>query len=1074
MRIVLFFLAVSITQALALDSYGQSKRLNLNFNNETIVKILNNIEDQSEFYFMYDATVIDVNQRKSIDCENSTITKILDELFQNTGITYKIDDRQIALKRANEISGSVISQGNQQQKSVSGKVTDSSRSPLPGVTVVIKGTTNGTVTNTDGEYSLSNVSEDAILQFSFVGMKTQEIPVSGKTNINVTMVEEAIGIEEVVAIGYGTMKRTELTSAVSSVKADDFVKGSATDAAQLLKGKVAGLSIIQPDADPTSTSQIYLRGVTTLESGTEPLVIIDGIPSSLSLVAPEDIESIDILKDGSAAAIYGTRGTNGVILITTKKIKKDMPSTIEVESYTTIQTINKRLDFMNATEFREKAIGGGYLVESQDYGYDTDWLEEILRVSVSQSHNVNLKGGNSKTNYIVNLNYKDTEGIVQRTNNNEFKTRIEANHTMFNNKLKINANILSRQQKLFSGWDDEIYKMALIYNPTERPKDDDGNWNEHTEILNYSNPLAMLYEVEGDATRTTLRTAGSLTYLPINNLSLDLTASKNTSNYFNGYYETQNHISTIRNSKNGYASRSTNKTVDDLLQITLKYSLLAEKHNMTFMGGYSWEEYRYESFYAENWDFPSDQYSYNSLDAGEALTRGEALMGSYQVKSNLISFFSRINYSYDNKYMLMASLRHEGSSKFGENNKWGNFPAVSVGWNIKNESFMSDVAWLNSLKLRAGWGITGTTPSDSYVSISRLSTTSNFLLNGEWTSVLKPSSNSNPDLRWEKKKETNIGLDFGLFKDRLSLSIDAYLRKTIDLLWDYNVSKPPYLYDSVVANAGSIENKGIELNINANIIKSMNCRWDSRINFSTNKNKVLSLNNELYQLSTGYIDTGDTGEPIQETTHRLEEGGKVGNFYGYKTIDIDDDGKWIIEAEDGSAIAIADQSAEDKKIIGNGIPKYFLSWDNTFRYKKFDLSVIMNGAFGFDILNITRLMYNNPIWLSRGNVLNSAFDEKIYGKRILSADQELQYVSYYIEKGNYWKIGNVAIGYNLGEIGSVIKDMRIYASGSNLITFTSYKGNDPEVSILGLSPGIDGRDRYPSARSFTLGLSLTF
>jgi TonB-dependent starch-binding outer membrane protein SusC len=1071
MKLTCLLLTIALVQVSA-ETYSQTKKLTLNLKDAPLAVLFEEIEKTSEFNFFYDSSGLDLSQKVTVTVEDSNIETVLDMLFSDSDISYEIFNRYIILKSKERKS--LRERLFAQQRAVSGKITDSDSQPLPGVTVVVKGTTQGTVTNADGNYSLTNIPEDATLVFSFVGMRTQEVFVGNQTTIDVEMVVDAIGIEEVVAIGYGTMKKVELTSSVSSVKADDFIKGSVTDAAQLLKGKVAGLSIIEPDANPTSTSQIYLRGITTLRSGSQPLVIVDGIPSSISLVAPEDIESIDILKDGSAAAIYGTRGSNGVILITTTKVKRDMPLSIEVNSYATVQTINKRLDFMNASQFREKVIGGGFLPATEDYGSNTDWLGEILRTPLSQSHNISFRGGTENSNYIINLNYKDTQGIIKRTNDNEFKTRIEANHAMFNNKLKMNASILSRQQKAFSGWNNGIYQMALIYNPTDQIKDENGNWTEHPEVYLYDNPVSMLYETEGDAQRTSIRTAGFVSFLPIPSLTFNLTASNFVSDYLNGYSQSKQHRSNIRNSLNGFASRNTNKEINNLLQLTGQYVLSVKDHNATFLGGYSWEESNYESFFANNWDFPSDLYTYNNLGAGQALLRGETSVSSYKSMARLISFFARVNYNYKSRYMLTASLRHEGSSKFGTNHQWGNFPALSAGWNIKNEEFMQDIIFFSSLKVRAGWGITGTVPNDSYVSISRLSTSDSFLFDGTWTPTILPSTNANPDLKWEKKKEFNLGLDIGVLKERITLTVDAYKRTTVDLLWNYNVPKPPYLYPNVIANAGSIENVGIEVNLSSMIVNTENIRWNSRINFSTNRNKILSLENELFQLSTGYIETGSAGEPIQQNTHRLEEGGKVGNFYGFHTIDIDEEGKWIIEGANGEPKSIFDQVADDKKIIGNGIPKFFISWDNQIQYKNFDLNVTMNGALGFDILNAPAMAYSFPMWLARGNVLNRAFDDKIFGKRTISADQDLQYVSYFIEKGDYLKLSNVTLGYNFEKFNSNISNLKLYFSGSNLFTFTKYSGIDPEVNVLGLYPGIDDRQRYPSARSFTLGLSITF
>lgn len=1064
------FMQVSAT------GYSQSTKFSFQAENKQIVEVLKEIEMSSDFRFFYIREQVDVERQVSLKAKNATLEDILDEIFAEKDISYKVmHDNLILLSPANNTIN-LESVASIPQKSVSGTITDKSGIPLPGVTIVIKGTTNGTITNSDGFYSLTNIPENAVLQFSFVGMQTQELAIANQTTVNITMQEETIGLEEIVAIGYGTIRKTELTSAVSNVSSENFIKGPARDAGQLIQGKVAGLNISQTNSNPVGESQISLRGITTLKSGASPLVIIDGVPGSLSMVAPQDIESINVLKDGSAAAIYGTRGTNGVILITTKGVQGEIKNTVEIDSYVSTQVITKKLDFMSAEQYRE------LVAQSKpgaiDYGSSTNWLDEVLQTPVSQEHNVNLKGGNSATNYIINLNYKSLEGIMRKSDNDVVTTRLEANHTMFNSKLKVNANILGRESKYFSGEDggtyrNDVYRNALTYNPTDPVKDENNAWTEHISMNNYYNPAALVEETIGETKQTNLRTFGTITFTPINDLLIKLLASRNIFNSVKGYSETKDHISNLLTNKNGYASRGTTFDQNDLSEFTVQYNKSLQKHSFGILGGYSWQKGIYENYYMQNWDFPSDVYNYNNMGSGQALTRGEAVMFSYKNQTKLIGYFLRLNYNYNNKYLLMASLRHEGSSKFGTDHKWGNFPAISVGWNIKNESFMKEVNWLNNLKIRAGLGITGTEPSSPYMSLSRLNYSSYALVDGEWIQTLMPSTNANPDLRWEKKKEINIGMDFGIFKDRVSGAIDLYKRTTKDMLWDYNVSKPPYLYQTIVANAGTMENKGLEVHIDFIPVKNNNLVWTSTLNYSTNKNKLVSLSNDKFSIESGYFFAGNTGEPIQQNTHIVKEGEPIGNFYGYKTIGVDDDGYWIIEGEDGEAKSILDQSTSDKKVIGNGIPKHILSWDNSVSYKKFDFSVTMRGAFGYDIFNFSRLFYEVPVMLTRGNVLSTAYND-VYGKRPLNDQQSLDYVSYFIEKGNFWKIDNVTLGYNTPVSSNILKQLRIYLSCLNFATITNYSGIDPEVNILGLTPGIDNRGRYPSARTYSIGVKLIF
>lgn len=1052
---------------------AQNQKVTFKASTSTIQKVFEEIEKQTKLTVSYNQTQLDIAQAVSLQTGSKPVSQILEEALRNTGFTFQIENKHIIIiplksTTATEVKG--------QPRKVSGVVKDKTGEPIIGANVVLKGTTNGTVTDIDGMYSL-NVPSSGTLQISYIGYFTQEIAVSGKNAIDVKLVEDSQTLDEVVVVGYGTQRKGELTSSIASVKSDNFVKGAVQDAAQLLQGKVAGLGIVLPNGDPTATTQIMLRGVGTLLSGTSPLVIIDGVPGDLTTVAAEDIESLDVVKDGSAAAIYGTRGNNGVIFITTKKVKGEIPLSIDIHAYATVQHIKKKLDMMNASQYRE--LVGRKEIGAMDYGYDTDWLDEVTQTPVSWVTNVSLKGGTTKSNYIANVNYRSSQGIIKRSDNNVLTTRLEVNHSMWDNLLKLNFNLMGREQKSHrfadgDGFREDIYKNALAYNPTDRPKDDDGKWVERPTMYEYANPLAMINESEGQNKSMQLRTFGSATLTPIEQLFIKALVSHTVYNQTRGYSESKNHISNIRDNRNGYAAKGSTHSIDDLVELTAQYKENFGKHGVTGLVGYSYQEKTWEEDYMKNWDFPSDQYTYNNMGAGAALKRGEAEMSAEKSKSVLIGLFARANYNFDNKYLVSVSLRHEGSSKFGANNKWGNFPAMSIGWNITNEGFMKELPAISNLKLRAGFGITGTVIDDPYLSLSQLTSGDNFLSDGmSWVPTLKPSSNANPDLRWEKKEEWNLGIDYGFLNERISGSIDLYKRITRDMLWDYQVPTPPFLYQEMTANAGTMQNKGIEVRISAIPVQTKDFQWVTTVNYSTNKNKIVSMSNDKFQVQSGFIDAGWLGQTIKQNTHRLFEGGEAGNFWGFKTVDIDADGKWMIEGKDGNPKPIAEQQPDDKKILGNGLPKHFLSWDNSLTYKNFDLNITMRGAFDYQILNTPRLNYDCPVNLTHGNLLATAYDPK-FNKSTLSSQQELQYVSYFIEDGGFWKIDNITLGYTLNLKNNYLKRVRVYASGSNLFTITGYSGIDPEVNFLGLDPGVDSRDRYPSTRSFTLGAMFTF
>jgi TonB-linked SusC/RagA family outer membrane protein len=1040
-------------------------------------------------------------------CDNSNllriyqtlINKIMNEFHQKKkpfrGITrvlcilIALATLSFNVAEASDASTSTKSpEAQQKDNRVTGKITDQKGAPIPGVSVVVKGTTVGVTTDLEGKYSLAIPNNATILTFSFVGMKTQEIILKGQTNISLTLEEETIGLEEVVAIGYGSVKKGAITSSIASVKSDNFVKGAVKDAAQLIQGKVAGLTISMPSGDPTKGAVIMLRGNSSLLGTSDPLVLVDGVPGNLETVAPEDIESIDVLKDGSASAIYGTRGTNGVIIITTKASSNDMPPTIEYSGYASVAAVSRKLDFMNASQLREK-WSQGYTFQGanlKDFGSDTDWLDEITRKAISQVHNVIFRGGNKNTNLTASLNYKNNQGIFILSDNKKYTGRIDVNHTMFNGKLVANIGTLISEQTYWTGGDgysfnNYVYRQAIIRNPTEPVKNTDGSWFER-DVYFYDNPVAYLKESDGENRYRNVQFTASLTYKPFEGFDIKGMLTRKGDSNIRGFYQTQNHVSNTKYSSGGFASRGTDDYVGNLTELTANYKKVIGKHNLSVLAGYNYEDNMNEGFWANNKYFPTDAYSYNNLGIGSGLKKGEGGMDSYKNSDKLIGLFSRISYSFADKYLLMASIRREGSSKFGENHKWGNFPGVSVGWRMKEEPFMKSLEWIGNLKLRAGFGVTGTNVLSPYKSLSSLNYDEYFYSNGQWVRKLIPTRNANPDLRWEKKEEVNIGLDFDLFGGRISGSFDFYNRLTKDALWDYSVPTPPYLYGTMTANVGRIKNQGFEALINVIPIQTRDIKWNAGFTFSTNKNKLVSLSNDKFKTTNDFFYAGYTGEPIQIETHRVQIGGPIGNFYGLKSVGIThigdefgttnavDEGIWIIEKPDGTRIKATDSSTDDRQVLGNGIPKFYASFNNTIKYKNFDLSINMRGAFGYQILNFSRMFYENPT--ISYNTLNSAFN-KVYGKAVLSDVQ--RFVSYYIEDGDYWKIDNATLGYTIKlNNKNTIKNLRVYVSGLNLVTITKYKGIDPEVQQTGLNPGDDERDKYPTTRTFTFGVNVTF
>ncbi|WP_373161870.1 SusC/RagA family TonB-linked outer membrane protein [Phocaeicola dorei] len=963
------------------------------------------------------------------------------------------------------------------QQKVTGKVKDSSGEPVIGASVVVKGNnTMGTITDFDGNFML-DVPTKSVLVISYIGYVTQEVSTAGKKSLEIILKEDTKTLDEVVVIGYGTQRKGDVTSSVASVKADNFVKGAVKDVGQLIQGKVAGLAITNPNGDPTGSTQIRLRGTNTIGgANTAPLVLIDGIPGELGTVAPEDVESVDVLKDGSAAAIYGTRGTNGVILITTKQAKGVDINQVEYNGYVSTSLIAKKLDMLNADEFRT-------LYPDQDHGADTDWIDEISRTPISHVHNLSLMGGNSKTNYIANLNYASRQGIMKKSDFESFQGRIEVTHRMFDDKLKLKFGLFGKKNQMesttsggsFRGW---VYGQATRRNPTDPVRNEDGTWNENVSKFEYENPLALLYEAEGNVKKTQLRYNGNIIYNPIKDLTLSAVFSYIRDNMNRGYGETLSHISALRDGLAGWSSVGAYTKMEKLMELTAQYNKEIGAHKFSVLGGYSYNETDFEELWIDNYGFQDDYFGgWHNIGIGSALKDGKANIGSKKTPTNLIGFFGRATYSFKNRYLLMGALRYEGASQlWGTDNAWGLFPSVSVGWRITEEAFMKNQKIFDDLKLRVGYGVTGSQPKDPFLGVAMLKYGSYAFVNGNWIQTIVPASNPNPDLKWEEKKETNIGLDFVSWGGRLSGSIDYYNRDVDGLIYEYGVPTPPNLYNKTMANGGTMRNRGVEVLVTVVPVQNKDFEWSTTGTFSLNSNKLISLSGSIFKSDYDYFNTGTVEYSGQVAdSHRVQVGESIGNFYGFKVVDVDSEGRWIYEDRNGELVNYKDftHAPEDKHVIGNGLPKWYAGWNNTLRYKNFDLNVTMRGAFGFQIINGGRMNYEN--------VKNSRFENRlksvndlVFGKHTLSPEVEPEFNSYYVEDGDYWKIDNITLGYSFGQVGKYIKSLRIYGSVLNALTITGYKGIDPEVSTDGLTPGYDTRDRYPSVRSFTFGVNVKF
>lgn len=997
-----------------------AQNVSFSTNKVTLKSAFEKIEKASKYKIAYNSSQLNANRSVTLSKKSDDVFGMLTQLLKETNCTYELEGNYIIIKPLQK------AQTSGKKVKVRGVIKDETGEPIIGATVRVKGQSEGTVSDFDGNFTL-DVTDDNTLQISYIGYQTQEFAVGKQHHFSIVLEEDKKILNEVVVIGYGTQKKGDITSSVGSVKSEDFTAGAINDAGQLIQGKIAGLSVTNPSGNPVGGTEISLRGNTTiLGASTNPLILIDGVPGDFNTVAPEDIESIDVLKDGSAAAIYGSRGTNGVVLITTKKSKGNNINEVQYSGYLSLSTIAKKPDFCDADDYRQQ-IKDGLRDAAWDLGDNTNWIDAITRTGLSHVHNISFKGGNAQTNYIFNVNYRNLQGIFKRSDKEEFQGRAEVNHSMFDDKLRFNFQLLGNQTGYTATSDGGSFntyswRQALIHNPTEPIKNADGSWHENTGIFNYDNPVSRIYECDGEQKISQTRFSSNITLTPIKELTFNALFSYDKINQEGGYYETKKHISNVRDGMNGYASTGGSSTVTKLVELTAQFHKNFGDHTIQALAGYSYQESTYSNQYERNYNFPTDLYSWHNIGVGQALKEGLGTEYSYWLDTNLIGFFGRLNYNYKNRYLLMASVRHEAASQLaGTNKPWGTFPSVSLGWRITEEKFMKNQKVFDDIKLRAGYGVTGSQPSQSFLGVPLLGYGDYYLYNGQWIRALQPTQNSNDKLKWEEKHEYDIGADFSILNYRLNVSVDWYYRLIKGLLYDYSVPSPPNLYTTTRANVGEMSNNGLEIMVNAIPVQTKDFKWETTITFSTNSNKLKSLSNDLYQTSSDYFMTGWIEEPIKTESHIVRIGHKVGDIYGFKVVDVDESGKWIYLDKNGNRVNYDEftHSFEDKQILGNGVPKWYLGFNNQFRYKNFDLAINMRGAFGFQIMNGMRMFYENRSrqdW----NRLRSAYD-KVFGKAVLNTLCSEEFNSYYVENGDYWKIDNITLGYSFSKINKWIK-----------------------------------------------------
>lgn len=962
------------------------------------------------------------------------------------------------------------------QSKVSGTVKDANGEPLIGVSVMEVGTNNGAVTDINGNYTL-NVKPGAKLKLSYIGFTPQTVKAG--SNSQIVLQEDNTALNEVVVVGYGTMRRKDVTSSITTVKAEDLNQGVFTDPGQMLQGKVPGL-VVSSTADPNGSPTITLRGASTLRTGAmSPYYVVDGIPGvDISIVSPEDIESIDVLRDATATAIYGSKAANGVIIITTKKGSKERTN-VTYNGYVAFDNILKKYDVCTADDLRQYAKDNN--ITLKDGGANMDWQDEVLRTGISHNHNVNISGGNGSTSYMISGDLRKREGVIKMTGFDRFNVRSLVSTKTLKDHLTVSIGANMMYGKHFgvpSGNEGASVLDAMnYYSPTNAIKNADGTWTVGSGSKNY-NPLALMEENKSETVWKRNQFVGKTALELWKGLVWNVNYS--WSNYQSTYsaYNTRNSQLEGIGNKNGQATRNTYFGREQTFETYLNYNFTAGKNKVDLMAGYSWEEKKNNDGFGLSVEgyYNDDLGWYNMSYAQTILGVQNSVQSGYLEKVRNISFYGRVNYSFDSRYMLQATIRRDGSSVFGKNNRWGTFPSVSAAWNITEEKFMQNQHIFDNLKLRAGYGISGNAMGfDVYSSYNTYGASGTFVYDGKTYRTYGATKNANPDLKWESTGMLNIGLDFAFLKGRLNGTVEVYHKKTKDLIWSYPVSTTQYIYGWMDANVGEMTNKGIEFTLNAVPVRTKNFMWSTTLNLSHNKNTVDKMQNETFH--TTNLTQGDpmvAGVSADGWTQRIMEGEPIGTFYTYQYAGIvNGRSEYYVLDENGNRTGETtnNPSLKDRSITGCAQPKLNAGWNNTLTYKNWSLNAFITGVFGNDVYNSARAHYTAAQMFSDGKNVLKEFLSNPVGDASSSLPSDR-----YIEKGSYVRLQTLSLSYTFRNcFNDWIQDLTLYGTANNLFTITNYKGLDPEVNMGGIDPGIDYRwSRYPHTRTFMVGVKINF
>ncbi|WP_020598691.1 TonB-dependent receptor [Spirosoma panaciterrae] len=1088
-----------------------NQRITLKTEKTNLKKALVTLERSTEVLFVYNPREIPVNQKVTLESRYATLKEALNELLTPLHIRYEVAGKQIILfKNDNQSASPALNTLNPVELladlTVTGTVTDEKGEGLPGVSVLVKGTQRGTSTNTEGKYQIVVPDESAVLVFSFVGFQTQELTVEKRSRIDITLKTDNKNLDEVVVVGYGTVKKSDLTGAVAKVGEANIKATPIPSLDRAMQGRAAGVQVITNSARPGGSATIRIRGSGSVNASNDPLYVIDGFPTgNLNSINTDDIESIEVLKDASATAIYGSRGSNGVVLVTTKRGKAGK-TVISYDGYYGVQSVRHTIPLLNAQQFadfvNEARVNGGakpYFDGStadqplpSTLGAGTDWQSLIFRNAPIQSHQLSASGGSDKSRYAVSFGYYDQQGIILNSNFKRYTLRANLDNNL-TSRLKAGLTMQgafttgnNARTEVDGNNGGGVTSAALSYAPNFPVYNADGSYYKNTGALNgygVDNPLAIANEITNTATTIRLLANSFLDYTLIDGLNIRASFGADLQNTKTNYYATR--LTTDGATLGGRASVGNSQNIGWLNENTLNYTRqLAPRHSLNALLGYTIQGLANETVAANANTFSDDFAEFNNLGAGSSLVAPNSGSSDWR----LISYIARVNYGFDDRFLLTLTGRRDGSSRFGPNQKFGFFPSGALAWKLANEKWMKNLTAISDAKLRLSYGLSGNQEIGNYQYLANISSYP-YILGGALNTGATTAGVANPDLRWEKNAQFDAGIDFGLLNNRIQVTADYYIKNTSDLLFRVGIPTSSG-FSTTLKNIGSVQNKGFELSLNTINIDRGGFRWTSEFNITFNQNKILTLDGRQ-QFTTG------TDAQIFNTTVNpilLKVGSPLGNFYGRVTDGIFQNQAEIdASAQKGSAkpgdIRYKDLNGDgvindnDRDIIGNSNPKSFGGFNNTFSYKGFDLNVFIQGTYGnqilnygsFDLLNLTGGNNQSARVLDRWTPTNPSNEipraNSAGGSRILS--------SFQVEDGSYLRVKNISLGYTIPKTLLTRLSMtsaRIYVTAQNWFTITKYTGYDPEVNRYGSSSLSQGLDygAYPAAKTVLVGLNLKF